>query len=161
MIRSRFCFALAAGVAVAATAWFGAAFAADGPTAEGDESPLRYRRILVPEGRIDEVLSGVRKYLSIKPEEFQRLIEKARPARIVEARYRARLVGETLLVGTAQLEVECPEGQQAGLSLDGCKLMIDNPHWQIEGDEKEALVGLDARGRLVAAVDRSARLTFS
>jgi len=161
MIRSRFYLALAARIAVAITAWLGAAVAADAPAAEGDERPLRFRRVLVPEDHVDEVLSGVRNYLSIERETFGRLIKRSDPARIVAAKYHARLDGETLLVGTAQLEVECPQGQQAGLLLDGCGLPIDHPRWQTDGHEKQALVGIDARGRLVVTVDRSARLTFS
>ena len=80
---------------------------------EAAEPPLRFRRIFAPADAIGQWPVGNQHYLPIEPAEFDRLVESVRAlpsgsttsivARLLSARYSARLDGDVLSAGQASL----------------------------------------------------------
>ena len=84
--------------------------------AKGDASALRFRRIYLPEDRLDQWPRGDVRYLPLDATEFERMVARlqhgwasAAPpaAEIARATYSARLSGNSLVEGKATLEVRC------------------------------------------------------
>jgi len=167
MITRRF-FTLAALSIV--VAWVPQAATCDDSRGEGDLTPssavnqaLQFRRVYVPQGRPDEWPSVSDAHVPVGKEEFQRLVQIAqsatagatpfRAARITRARYRAELVGEVLLVGTAELQVTHQGLKPALVRLSPCDLPVHRAIWQ--ESEKLAVVGNIRSSDYAALVEAS------
>lgn len=126
--------------------------------AAADSSPLRFRRVYIPEDQIDRwPREGVR-YLPMKAGEFERLVggasgghrpapgvsaepvfpgalqsgaEVAQPPNtdVVRAVYEARLQGDVLSGGRATLQIRHAGSAPSLLSLEPCRLAIQAPVW--------------------------------
>lgn len=140
---------------------------ADEPTTSGASQPLRFLRVFAPADRLKEWPWGDVRYLPIKPDEFERLVNAASvdprsgrasvAATIRSAQYRARLVGDDLVQGTATLDVHLSGEVAAMLLLAPCRLPIAQATWA--GPARQpAKLGLSLDGRLEVLVERSGRL---
>ena len=134
--------------------------------ASGEESSssLRYRRVFVPQEQLDEHVRGL---LPLKRDEFERRVaeaaaaagpqERAAEVRLEQAEYRARLVGEQLVDGRAELTVSLAGEQATLLALHPLNLALASAVWDGETDQP-ATVGQGPDGRLACLVPQSGRL---
>ena len=154
-----------------------------------DPASLFFRRVFVPTKDLPSLIKGS---VPIRREEVESMIQlinrsaQANPSadqvRISSARYRARLGGEQLVAGEAQLQVERlellvedppktadkdgPAGKSDAiylLPLRPMRLAIADAFWHYGEDQEplEAVVGRDAIGHQVCLVPRPGRLDFS
>lgn len=99
--------------------------------------PLEFRRVHVAEQDMSELdLAGV--HVPVKRVEFERLIRSAQVAstpaedvrsRIAQAQYSARLDGQRLINGEAELTILHEDQRPAVLSLEPCNLVIEGTGW--------------------------------
>jgi hypothetical protein len=159
-----------------------------------DRSPLFFRRVLVPRKDLPKLMQD---FVPIRRDDVETMIQlinragQAPPVadqvRISSARYRARLRGDQLVAGEAELKVnrlddrpEDPPEEPLNGSLDEQEadqemaspvrlplrplgLAIGTPRWRYGEDEEPlaATVGRDANGIQVCIVPRSGTLEFS
>ena len=160
------------------------------PTLKGkDPASLFFRRVFVPTKDLPSLIKGS---VPIRREDVESMIQlinraaQANPSadrvRISSARYRARLGGEQLVAGEAQLQVErleppaedspktvdedAPPGKGDELfllPLRPMRLAIGAASWHYGEDQEPlaAIVGRDAIGSQVCLVPRPGRLDFS
>jgi len=146
-------------------------FACQAPAAE-PPAALRFRRVLVPEQDIDQVVRGL---LPMRRAEFERRITLAQaagqrgasPSHIASARYSARLDGNALVDGQMELTVLHQGPSAALLELAPADLAIHEARWTQSGEgeaqpaEREAQLGIDPTGKLVCRVSQSGTLSAS
>jgi len=137
---------------------------------DSNDGAIRFRRVMVPEGRRNDWPVGDARHLPVKPDRFEELVttaraaslasEAPRAARITEARYTARF-DETrrVLVGEAALSVEQAAERVALLPLEPMDLPISDARWQAD-PPRDAELGLSADGRLELLVEQSGTLRF-
>ncbi len=150
--------------ALAAVA-FGNGLHAQPPHAQpnGELSVPRFHRNYVPAEQIENG-AWTEGYLPIDADEFRRLVETvhagaigapgAKAARIEEAEYRAQLVGDNLLVGSATLRLSRREPTNVMLMLDPCSLALAAADWQ-DQDSKPAVLGVGPDGLHYVLVEGS------
>ena len=127
--------------------------------------PVWFSRVHVPLSKIAETEG---EYFPLTRDRFESLVAAATNdpsppnARVVSARYEARFVGGELIDGTGELAIErSPASEEAGiLPLDGCGIPMISPVWEGLPEPRPAVAGRDARGRWVAKVPSSGKLTF-
>lgn len=150
------------------------AWAADEDESEpkpGGHGRMQYVRVYVPVERLrlEDCRDESVRYLPVDPDEFERLLSavettgRVAPAStmtaVMSARYTARLDGETLIDGTAVLEVVHPTEGPVMLPLDPCSLALGEASWAGE-QPQAARLGLDADKRLGLLVERAGGLQF-
>jgi hypothetical protein len=134
---------------------------------------LEYRRVYVPVDQLAKMGTG---YMILEREEFQQLLDtiNAAPsgpggasARTTSASYVARL-DQGLLIGQAQIELQCNAAESATVRLEPCSLAIATPQWD-DARRAPARLGSNAEGQLSvivepaeagAALPRTSRLLF-
>ncbi|HEV2971624.1 MAG TPA: hypothetical protein VGY55_16730 [Pirellulales bacterium] len=107
------------------------------------QPPLRFRRVFVPEARIDDWPRGNLRYLPLDAVEFEKMLDRAKrattkdrspsEAQVVRAVYEAELTENELVGGRATLEIRSFRKEAGLLSLDPCSLAIDSPRWIADG----------------------------
>ena len=144
--------------------------AAPPPAAEKstESGELRFRRVYFPEGMKDWPKGNV-KYLPMEAGEFERLLEAIQrtapgvPAQtsvgLVEAQYDARLKGESLLQGSATLNVSQSIAGAMLMTLDPCNLAIARAQW-VTSDGAPAVLGITGDGKLQVLAERSGQMKF-
>ena len=144
--------------------------AATPPAAENSAEPgeLRFRRVYFPEG-MKEWPKGNVKYLPMEADEFERLLEAIQrtapgvPAQtsvgLVEAQYDARLKGQSLLQGSATLDVSQSIASAMLMTLDPCNLAIARAQW-VTSDGAPAVLGITGDGKLQVLAERSGQMKF-
>jgi len=130
---------------------------------------LEFRRIVVPANRTGEWPLEKGRYVPVKPDEFERLYKSAQAtgnspsvrstARVVEARYMARLQGSRLLIGKATLDIVKTGDTISLLPLSKCTLAITAASW-LTGEDRPATIGMVQGGDLTALVERSGQLAL-
>ena len=130
-------------------------------------SPLRFRRVYAPAGRMTDWPRGKAKLLPIDSEEFERKLavvsaatrgeRTSMSASVTASRYQARLDGDRLVDGKAVLEVIHSKEDPTRLALDPCRLAIGRASW-VGAEEEQASLGISADGKLGVLVKRSGRL---
>lgn len=143
-------------------------FLLPGPPAEAPPG-VSVRRIYAPADRMDQWPLGAQRYLPVEAGEFERLLRAAQAAgsgpdpslavRIVQAEYRARLDGEQLVDGQAELRIGTSNPGGGLLGLGACSLAISQPTW-IAPNAGPAVMGLSSRGGAALVVGRSGQLGF-
>jgi hypothetical protein len=144
------------------------------PAAEDAGPPLHFRRIGVPADRLAEAAGGKEKYLPLKTQEFQHLLEQLHSpsgrgegtagAEIRSAEYRAQFAVEGVLVGRAELDIRQFQPSPVFLPLAPCRLAIGRSWWNsadaddAQNDSIPAILGVDSQGRAGTLVERSGRL---
>jgi hypothetical protein len=134
--------------------------------AEDDGKQLEFRRYLVPEAELRDMIDGL---LPMRRQDFpatnrtllpaNRQIEARIEAQIRSARYEVRFDEGQLLDGTARLLLTGPGGTSSLVSLAPCNLAIHRV--ARAGDPLLSIqVGNDANGDLIAVVDRDDALQF-
>lgn len=140
---------------------------ADEPPSPGASQPLRFLRVYAPADRLKDWPWGNVRYLPVRPDEFERLVNAASldprsgrasvAATIRSAQYRAKLVGDDLVQGTATLDIQLSGEVAAMLPLAPCRLPIAQATWA--GPTRQpARLGLSLDGRLEVLVERSGQL---
>lgn len=105
------------------------------------QDPVEYRRVFVPADSPEAWPTGSERYLPVAIERFEELLDQARnrkllttnTARLSGAKYRAELVDGNVLTGTAEYEIELPEGQPRVAPLEPMNLAILSAYWQGNG----------------------------
>ena len=130
------------------------------------QEPLgTYRRIFVPKDEVDRQVRGL---LPLKRDEFERRLRLASRASnngeqpqvvLQRAEYSARLEGNHLVDGRAQLQVIAKQSEGGWLPLEPSNLAIRNPTWQGNPD-RPAIVGLRAGGGLMCRIVESGVLQY-
>jgi hypothetical protein len=130
---------------------------------------LRFRRVYVPAGEIQDWPKGAAKYLPIEAREFDRLLEVIErspagqqgqvAARVVSARYQARAADDRRIVGDAKIEIVCAAKSAVLLPLEPCNLAVSKAVWE-DPPGTPATLGLGSDGRLRVLVERSGSLGF-
>jgi hypothetical protein len=132
---------------------------------------LHYVRVYVPVDRLslEDCRDKSVHYLPVAPAEFERLVSIAErvirrektptAAAIVSARYTARLEGDTLLGGEAEMDIVHSAEGPVMLPLSPCGLAIGRASW--DASEQAAKIGLTADGTMAVLVERSGRLHFN
>lgn len=131
-----------------------------------DQGTLEFRRLFVPEGRIKEVI-GDQEYAAYERDKFERLVNElrypsqSRPPAVVAtlATYEARFDGQSLVDGTAQLNLRCVSGDNATYSLQQCNLAIGKPSWK-NRPGREVRLGTTGDGDRVLFIDESGTVSF-
>ena len=121
--------------------------------------PLRFRRVYVPEDRLEDLPRERNRLVPMPAEEFDRLVSAARSAAdsevlaggIVSARYQARLEGNRLVDGQAVLDIFHSSKSDSLLPLDPCGLGVSAADW-LSPEARPAVVGLAGDGRLTVLV---------
>lgn len=132
---------------------------------------IQYRRIFVPQDRLSEAVPKHDPYLSIEKDEFERLMNVIRagergeilnPARLKSAVYQARLAGDFLVAGAANLGIEHQGTAACVLPLQPCNLAISSPVWHDAAIPQPALMGTSsAEGPIGVVVERTGSLHFT
>ncbi len=133
-----------------------------------ESGELRFRRVYFPEG-MKEWPKGNVKYLPIEADEFERLLEAIQrtapgaPAQtsvgLVESQYDARLKGQSLLQGSATLDVSRSIASGVLMTLDPCNLAIARAQW-VTSDGAPAVLGITGDGKLQVLAERSGQMKF-
>lgn len=131
-----------------------------------DPAPLHYRRVYVPEADLDQQIRGL---LPLKRDEFDRRIQEAElrgralttitQARVEQAVYRAKLQGDALAGGKAELTIKSISKQSSVLPLGTCSLAVGTAAWR-GNSLAPAQLGNLPDGRLACIVSRSGQLEF-
>lgn len=134
--------------------------------ARGAEPPLQFRRVYVAQDRIRKWPTGSGAFLPVDRDEFERLVQTVeqaargaaplKTARLVEARYTARLDNARLLSGHVELVIENTDSKGTLLSLEPCNLAISAVGWA--ATPQEAVCGRTAEGQFAALVEKSGTL---
>jgi len=107
-----------------------------------------YRRIFVPADSPENWPVGSTRYLPIPASEFEQLVERARrqkapassaPVRLSGAVYRAKLLQDDVLGGTAEIAVKLPDSQPRLLPLAPLNLAITSATWQRDASQPASL----------------------
>ncbi len=164
--RIDFAMVVAAALATVALATVALPTSARAVEPAGAVTPLRYRRVLVPEQEVDRVVRGL---LPMRRDEFDRRIQLAGTAildgqasspRIASATYRARLDGNALVGGQAELAITHDASSPALLDLAPMDLAIRDARWpDVSG--RAAQLGVDQAGKLVCLVEEGGTLSAS
>ena len=144
-----------------------AARAQEPPAERSEPSPLRYRRVYVPQDRTKEWPYGSVRYVPMDKAEFERLVDAgaagpgsfaASPARaLASTQYSARLVGDDLVDGKAEFDVRgLPEGPTL-VPLAPCGLAIGEAVWA-SGDRQPAKLASAGDGRVFVWSEHSGQL---
>lgn len=130
---------------------------------QSPEPPL-YRRVFVPEEALHEEIRGL---LPMKREEFERRVAQIHPlndpsadklaARIEQAVFRARLEGNSLSSGEAELTIVRSSHEPALISLEPCNLTLNSAAWQTK-NPSPAMIGRNAAGQLQCLAERNGSL---
>ena len=133
-----------------------------------ESGELRFRRVFFPEGT-KEWPKGNEKYLPMEAAEFDRLLATIQrtapglPAQtsvgLVEAQYDARLKGQSLLQGTATLDVSPSVASGMLMTLDPCNLAIARAQW-VTSDGAPAILGMTGDGKLQVLAERAGKMKF-
>ncbi len=109
------------------------------------------------------------KYLPMEAGEFERLLGAVQrtapgvPAQtsvgLVEAQYEARLKGQSLLQGSATLDVSQSIASAMLMTLDPCNLAIARAQW-VTSDGAPAVLGITGDGKLQVLAERSGQMKF-
>jgi hypothetical protein len=162
-----------AGLLTALLLWAGAGSGAAGaePASSAPQpgEALRFRRVYVPAGEIQDWPKGTAKYLPIEAREFDRLLEVIEhspagqqgqvAARVLAARYQARAADDRRIVGSAKIEIVCAAKSAVLLPLEPCNLAVSKAVWE-DPPGTAATLGLGSDGRLRVLVERSGSLGF-
>ena len=138
----------------------------EGPQRETTQQSLRFRRVFVPEADLQHEIRGL---LPLKRDEFERrLVEAAKAAQPRQARatahlaraaYLARVEGDQLVQGSAELTVQSAAASPLVLSLGQCNLALRAARW--EGpDSRPAVVGQDGKRQLGCVVEGGGTLSW-
>lgn len=152
---------------VCALLWAGVnASAAEAPGGDAAHQPLRFRRVYVPANAVQDWPLGSARYLPIEPAEFEKLVSTAGalPAgeasaavvRLARATYRARLEGDLLAGGTAQLAVVHTDKDPALLLLEPWRPAIGAARW-LES-KRAATIGIGPDGKQQLLADEAGTL---
>jgi len=140
------------------------AHSADAPQPANEA--LRYRRIYAPSDAVEDWPRGSFRYVPVEPKEFERLVEAvgaqvetagALP-RLSSARYHATLRGDTLVDGSAVLEVHRGEEGAGLMALAPFSLAVSRTAWT--GSTEAPLLGARADGTTMLLVKESGSLEF-
>ncbi len=151
------------------------ASAADGSSSErataGNTSaiaPLEFRRVFTPAGQWkDWPRDGIR-YVPMKSEEFERLVNSAQgavqdappvSAAVTSAEYRATLDSGGVLRGEATLGIAHGQEHSVMLPLDPCGLAIAQAEWA-GAKPQAAQLGLGIDGKMAVLVTHGGELRF-
>ena len=109
------------------------------------------------------------KYLPMEADEFERLLEAIQrtapgvPVQtsvgLVEAQYEARLKDQSLLQGSATLDVSQSIASAMLMTLDPCNLAITRAQW-VTSDGAPAVLGITGDGKLQVLAERSGQMKF-
>ncbi len=131
-----------------------------GSAADSPEPLPTFHRLFLPDSEIER-RDWKHRYLPVDAAEFERDLKvvadhhrgapSADKPRLVKATYFAQLIGEDLLVGTAQLTVAGDLKLPTMLPLGVCSLAIESAHWP--GADQPATLALDASGKLQLLVE--------
>ncbi|MGQ9576098.1 MAG: hypothetical protein ACUVUC_12345 [Thermoguttaceae bacterium] len=137
------------------------------PAEKSPASPLRFRRVYVPEDRIKDWPRGTVRYVPIPRAEFEQLVDAARlpagfpagwPAQaLASAQYTARLSGDALVDGEAVWQLGQLVQSPALVALDPCGLAIEEAVWTGE-EGRPARLAAGQDGKLVLVAERAGRL---
>lgn len=127
---------------------------------------LRFRRVLVPEADLQDEIRGL---LPLKRDEFEKRLAEAgqaaeprqarEAAHLTRAAYLARVEGDELLQGSAELTVHSSTSTPLVLNLGSCNLALRAARWQ-EPDSRPAVVGQDGKGQFGCVVEGSGTLSL-
>jgi hypothetical protein len=134
------------------------------------EAPsLRYRRVHAPLDAIAQWPHGPERYVPVEKERFDRWVAAAEQRQVgppgistpaaVAAEYAARLDGDTLVSGTATLEVRNQSGRSLPLTLEPMAMALAEPQWE-GSPPRPASLGVGEDGRVSVRVDASGRLRW-
>ncbi len=129
-------------------------------------APILYRRVYTPQTDLDKYTRGYLPMLRRKfPEFLERIESRRREARtdaawIQSADYSAVFSDGQLTSGLAQLNVVHTSVEPSVLVLSPCQLAVGVATWQGAEMAKDALVGNDLAGNLIALVRDSGQLHF-
>ncbi len=160
--------ALALG-AILPTAIRGAEEASSPPAAAagGNASTLRFRRVYAPLDALKELTPPGMRYVPMDSDEFERLVKAtqrisvgtpaAAVSAVADAEYLARLAGDSLVDGEAQLELDAAAVEAPRVVLEPCNLAVREAAW--DGQPRQpAQFGLADDGRLIVLAPREAPL---
>lgn len=131
------------------------------------ETQIQFRRIFVPEDRIDDVTAGETRFLPVFRDEFAQLVEygmsnEPTAVRVEHASYRAELDGTRLVNGSAELQVAYSGDDPAWLELATAGLAAQSVRWT---DDRPCHSGTffteEDRGKGGVVVSAGGKLTFS
>ena len=135
--------------------------------AEEPAAPLVYRRVYVPEEALESQIRGL---FPLKRDEFERRIALVRAAadqssglaqvRMEEAVFRARLEGNFLRDGVAEIVVSSAASQPLLLAIAPCSVAIESAAWQ-DRERRGAVIGADSAGVVQCLVEASGTLRFT
>ncbi|HUG66705.1 MAG TPA: hypothetical protein VMM76_03070 [Pirellulaceae bacterium] len=133
---------------------------------ENAPSVLRFQRIAIPEGRIDEIggellpldRASFQKTMADLNAKYRALYGLAKP-NIVRARYTAEFKDQQLVSGSAELDIKHPHSEPAYLPLAPFGLATGSYRWK-SNPSLEAEAGLLPTGDIGVFVSRSDTLTF-
>jgi hypothetical protein len=132
--------------------------------------PLRFRRVYAPADHPETWPRQQMPYFPVQPDEFERLLGRARNAvgvgetsvavAIASAQYKARLEDGDLVDGEATVEVLHCSDHRAMLRLEPCGLAVSKASWA-GADGQLAELGQGPDGQLMVLVERSGSLRLS
>lgn len=139
-------------------------------SAESPLSPLRFRRIYAPAGRVQDWPRGTARYVPVDGEEFERLVKSVSASEVgapsltigmVRAQYEATFDGSEGLVGTARWDVRHAARSAGLMRLAPFGLAVRSAWWRGEqaiADRQPAEIGIGADGKPVLLVDRGGQI---
>ncbi len=144
--------------------------AAQGPD-PATEPPLRFRRVYAPADRLKDWPRDNLRYVPVDAAEFERLAALAQaqageaalpPCPLAEARYRARLEGDTLVDGEAVLRFAPAPSHRARWVLEPWNPAVSEALWTTNPPEPATLLAAgDGKLAVLAHPSRSLRLLWS
>ncbi len=143
------------------------ASAQEGPAPGALDKPVHYRRIKVPQQDRDLFTSGYLPLLrSELPDRLLALDQQLRQSQVATAwvqaaDYSASFVNHQLVNGQATLQVIQAGSEPAVLVLSPCQLALGAAVWREGEATREAVLGNDQSGRLLARVEKPGRLEFA
>ncbi|HIQ22594.1 MAG TPA: hypothetical protein EYH34_15320 [Planctomycetes bacterium] len=151
------------------TAGLASGLAAGGEVPRAEAPPIQFRWIYAPADRIQDWPRPKVPYVPVTREELERLIGAAAADRpddptilataVVDATYTATLKDDSLLIGTARLQVLHEGAKPTLLRLGSPGLAARDPRWA--GDPpRQALLGSAPDGAVTVVVPRSGQLEF-
>ena len=126
----------------------GGVFADALPSKTDPADSTTYRRVFVPADAPEEWPVGSARYLPITASEFSRLIEQAQnkndaahsaPVQLSGAVYRAELLKNDVLGGTAEIAVKLPDARARWLALAPFNLATTSAFWRRDATHPAAL----------------------
>ena len=138
------------------------------PGDSNSPAPLRFRRVFVPEDRLEDLPRGNDRLVPMAAEQFERLIgdlgreaSTAGPisASVTAARYRARLTDDRRIEGDAILDILHSGEEGTLLPLEPCSMAVSEAQWGTTNPQP-AVLGLADDGRFEVLVEKSGKLRF-